>query len=79
MLEQWEEFEKYSMEISPSKTKTWWLESQEPEARFMRILMNQIAQDIIAEYPDFWHVWTSLMLKFYRDDKELLEDMFDED
>jgi hypothetical protein len=79
MLEQWEEFEKYSMEISPSKTKTWWLESEKPEARFMRILMNQIAQDIIAEYPDFWHVWTSLMLKFYRDDKELLEDMFDED
>ena len=79
MLEQWEEFEKYSMQISPSKTKTWWLESEKPEARFMRILMNQIAQDIIAEYPDFWHVWTSLMLKFYRDDKELLEDMFDED
>ena len=67
------------MQISPSKTKTWWLESAEPEARFMRILMNQIAQDIIAEYPDFWHVWTTLMLKFYRDDKELLADMFDED
>jgi len=79
MLEQWEEFEKYSAEISPSKTTTWWLESAEPEARFMRILMNQIAQDIIAEHPDFWHVWTTLMLKFYRDDKELLADMFDED
>ena len=79
MLEQWEEFEKVSMQISPSKTKTWWLESAEPEARFLRILMNQIAQDIIAEYPDFWHVWTTLMLKFYRDDKELLADMFDEE
>lgn len=79
MLEQWEEFEKVSMEISPSKTDTWWLESMEPEARFMRIMMNQIAQDIIKEYPDFWHIWTSVMLKFYRDDKELLEEMFDED
>ena len=79
MLEQWEEFEKLSIQLSNSNTPTWWLESSSPEAKFMRILMNEVAQGIIKDYPDFWHVWTGVMLKFYRDDKELLEDMFDED
>ena len=78
MLNEWVQFEEVSMQLSPTKSKDWWLTSTKEEAVFMRMLMNQLAQEIIRDYPEFYHVWTSVMLKLFRDDKELLMDMADE-
>ena len=39
----------------------------------MRIWMYNKAQQIIAEYPEFWGVWNGVMLKLYRDDFEVLD------
>tara|TARA_B100000029_G_scaffold448390_1_gene470875 strand:+ start:730 stop:6744 length:6015 start_codon:yes stop_codon:yes gene_type:complete len=75
MMEDWVEFEKYSAQLSPTKNPDWWLQSTDERAVYMRMLMNQQAQSIIEEYPEFFHVWTSVMLKLFRDDKELLMEM----
>tara|TARA_R100000808_G_C2155005_1_gene166605 strand:+ start:1378 stop:7401 length:6024 start_codon:yes stop_codon:yes gene_type:complete len=78
MLNEWVQFEEVSMQLSPTQSKDWWLTSTKEEAVFMRMMMNQLAQEIIRDYPEFYHVWTSVMLKLFRDDKELLMDMADE-
>ena len=75
MMEDWVEFEKYSAQLSPTQNPDWWLQSTDERAVYMRMLMNQQAQSIIEEYPEFFHVWTSVMLKLFRDDKELLMEM----
>ena len=75
MLVDWEEFEKVSAQLSPTKNPEWWLQSTDERAVYMRMLMNQQAQAIMIEHPDFFHVWTSVMLKLFRDDKELLLEM----
>ena len=75
MLVDWEEFEKVSAALSPTKNPEWWLQSTDERAVYMRMLMNQQAQAIMIEHPDFFHVWTSVMLKLFRDDKELLLEM----
>ena len=75
MIEDWEEFEQVSSMLSPTKNPDWWLQSTDERAVYMRMLMNQQAEAIIRKYPDFFHVWTSVMLKLFRDDKELLMEM----
>lgn len=66
----WEEMEKISEEYG---TKEWWLTSDDTTALSMRIWMYNKAQQIIAEYPEFWGVWNGVMLKLYRDDFEVLD------
>lgn len=73
ILPYWEEMEKISQEQSPSGTTSWWLTSDDPTALSMRIWMYNKAQQIIAEYPEFWSVWNGVMLKLYRDDYEVLD------
>jgi hypothetical protein len=68
----WEEMEKISLE---NGTDTWWLTSNDTTALAMRIWMYNKAQQIIAEYPEFWGVWNGVMLKLYRDDFEVLDYM----
>ena len=69
----WEEMERLSMEYSPTKSVDWWLKSDDSTALSMRIWMYNKAQQIIAEYPEFWGVWNGVMLKLYRDDFEVLD------
>ena len=69
----WEEMEAISKEESPTGTDDWWLKSDDPTALSMRIWMYNKAQQIIAEYPEFWSVWNGVMLKLYRDDFEVLD------
>ncbi len=73
MLPFWEEMENISKDFSPSRNPDWWLSSEDVKARTMRIWMYNKAQQIIAEYPEFWGVWTGVMLKLYRDDQEYLD------
>ena len=77
ILPYWEEMEQISMEESATGnvpgTTTWWLTSNDPTALSMRIWMYNKAQQIIAEYPEFWSVWNGVMLKLYRDDYEVLD------
>ena len=73
MLPFWEEMESISKQLSPSQNPDWWLSSDNVKAKTMRIWMYNKAQQIIAEYPDFWGVWTGVMLKLYRDDQEYLD------
>jgi hypothetical protein len=77
ILPYWEEMEQISVEQSTSNglegTKTWWLTSNDPYALSMRVWMYNKAQQIIAEYPEFWSVWNGVMLKLYRDDYEVLD------
>jgi len=77
ILPYWEEMEQISREESAKGkvlgTTTWWLTSNDPTALSMRIWMYNKAQQIIAEYPDFWGVWNGVMLKLYRDDYEVLD------
>jgi hypothetical protein len=35
-------------------------------------MYNQ-ANSVIEKYPEFWPVWTGVMLKLYRDDNEYLD------
>jgi hypothetical protein len=35
--------------------------------------MYNKANLVIEKYPDFWPVWTGVMLKLYRDDQEYLD------
>ena len=75
MMQDWVEFEKVSAQLSPTRNPEWWLQSTDERAVYMRMLANSQAQAIIKEYPEFFHVWTSVMLKLFRDDKELLMEM----
>ena len=75
MMQDWVEFENMSAQLSPTRNPDWWLQSTDERAVYMRMLANSQAQAIIKEYPEFFHVWTSVMLKLFRDDKELLMEM----
>ena len=69
----WQQAEELSMQYSPTYSKTWWLTSDDVRAKSLRIWMYNKANGIIENNPEFWPVWTGVMLKLYRDDNEYLE------
>lgn len=69
----WKEAEELSISYSPTGSDTWWLTSDDPRAKTLRIWMYNKANGIIEKNPEFWPVWTGVMLKLYRDDNEYLE------
>ena len=73
IMVQWKHAEALSASYSGTGSKTWWLSSSEPEAVSLRLLIANEANDIIKKYPEFWGVWTGVLLKLYRDDQEILE------
>ena len=72
-LVKWEEAEQLSIQYSPTRNKDWWLTSDDVRAKALRLWMYNEANGIIENYPDFWAVWTGVMLKLYRDDQEYLD------
>ena len=72
-LVKWEEAEQLSVQYSPTRNKDWWLTSDDVRAKALRLWMYNEANGIIENYPDFWAVWTGVMLKLYRDDQEYLD------
>ena len=69
----WEEASRLSEQYSPTKNPDWWLTSDDVKAKGLRIWMYNKANLSIEKYPDFWPVWTGVMLKLYRDDQEYLD------
>ena len=78
MMQYWGYAEALSMEYSTSQNPDWWLSSEDPRAKALRIYVYNRANGLIEKYPEFWGVWTGVMLKLYRDDQEVL-DYFIED
>jgi len=58
---------------STSGNEEWWLTSDDARAKALRIYVYNDANRIIKQYPEFWGVWTGVMLKLYRDDQEVLD------
>jgi hypothetical protein len=69
----WEDVEALSKEYSPTNNPDWWLTSDDVKAKGLRLWMYNKANLVIEKYPDFWPVWTGVMLKLYRDDQEYLD------
>jgi hypothetical protein len=72
-MESWEYAETLSAQYSPTANKNWWLTSDDVRAKSLRIWMYNQANSVIEKYPEFWPVWTGVMLKLYRDDNEYLD------
>ena len=69
----WEDVEALSKEYSPTQNPDWWLTPDDVKAKGLRLWMYNKANLVIEKYPEFWPVWTGVMLKLYRDDQEYLD------
>ena len=69
----WKEAEELSTLYSATQNPDWWLTSEDVRAKGLRIWMYNKANQAMQEYPDFYPVWTGVMLKLYRDDQEYLD------
>ena len=73
IMQHWDYASALSTEYSSTKNPDWWLQSEDPRAKALRIYVANAANGIIEEYPEFWGVWTGVLLKLYRDDQEVLD------
>lgn len=73
IMQYWQQAEILSQQYSTSSNPDWWLTSEDPRAKALRIYVYNRANGIIEQYPEFWGVWTGVMLKLYRDDQEVLD------
>lgn len=73
IMQHWDYATALSTEYSSTKNPDWWLQSEDPRAKALRIYVANAANGIIEEYPEFWGVWTGVLLKLYRDDQEVLD------
>ena len=73
IMQHWNYAEGLSTEYSTTNNPDWWLQSEDPRAKALRIYVANAANGIIEEYPEFWGVWTGVLLKLYRDDQEVLD------
>ena len=73
IMQYWGYAEAISMENSTSQNPDWWLTSQDPVAKTLRIYVYNRANTVIEKYPEFWGVWNGVMVKLYRDDQEVLD------
>ena len=73
IMQHWDYATALSIEYSSTKNPDWWLQSEDPRAKALRIYVANAANGVIEEYPEFWGVWTGVMLKLYRDDQEVLD------
>ena len=69
----WDLASQLSKNYSRSNNPDWWLSSEDARAKALRIYVYNEGNKVIEKYPDFWPVWTGVMLKLYRDDQEILE------
>ena len=69
----WNLASQLSRNYSRSNNPDWWLSSEDARAKALRIYVYNEGNKVIEKYPDFWPVWTGVMLKLYRDDQEILE------
>ena len=73
IMKYWSIAEALSMQYSTSANPDWWLSSQDTRAKMLRVYVYNGANEIMEEYPEFWGVWTGVLLKLYRDDQEVLD------
>ena len=73
IMEYWDYASALSTEYSSTQNPDWWLTSEDPRAKTLRIYVANAANGIIEDYPEFWGVWTGVLLKLYRDDQEVLD------
>ena len=73
IMEYWDYASALSTEYSSTENPDWWLTSEDPRAKTLRIYVANAANGIIEDYPEFWGVWTGVLLKLYRDDQEVLD------
>lgn len=73
IMEYWNYATALSTEYSSTDNPDWWLTSEDPRAKTLRIYVANAANGIIEDYPEFWGVWTGVLLKLYRDDQEVLD------
>ena len=66
----WEQNARASTMFSPSKSETWWLESEKPTAVYMRANFHSWAMEIIQDNPDFAPIYTNIITRMFRNDKE---------
>ena len=69
-LPKWQSFAKQSSYRSPSGNPDWWLQSTNPIAVYMRADFQGWANEIIPLNPDFAAIWTNIITRMFRDDKE---------
>ena len=66
----WEQNGRTSAMFSPSRSETWWLESEKPTAVYMRANFHSWAMEIIQDNPDFAPIYTNIITRMFRNDKE---------
>ena len=69
-LPKWYAFQEQSGYYSPSGNPDWWLSSTDPLAVWMRADFQGWANEIIPGNPDFAAIWTNIITRMFRDDKE---------
>ena len=69
-LPKWQAFARQSEFQSPSGNPEWWLQSTDPIAVYMRADFQGWANEIIPLNPDFAAIWTNIITRMFRDDKE---------
>ena len=69
----WKEAEELSTLYSATQNPDWWLTSEDVRAKGLRFWLFTKANQALQYYPDFYPVWTGVMLKLYRDDQEYLD------
>ena len=69
-LPKWYAFQEQSGYYSPSGNPDWWLSSTDPLAVWMRADFQGWANEIIPGNPDFGAIWTNIITRMFRDDKE---------